>query len=202
MGAVMLNTALHGFGVGLSLIVAIGAQNAFVLKQGLKLQHIFWVCLLCAVSDAVLIGIGVLGFAQLTVMNENWLIAAKYFGAVFLFIYGAQHFYQAYVAKNKMSESEQGGHSLAKVLLICLALTWLNPHVYLDTVILLGSISSQYNDTKWYFAFGAMCASFLFFFSLGYAARFLQPIFQRPQAWRILDVLIGVIMWSIAYSLL
>jgi len=198
----MLNSALHGFVMGLSLIVPIGAQNAFVLKQGLKQQHVFAICLCCALSDAILISSGVLGFSALVMLHPNWLNIAKYFGAIFLLIYGAQHFYQAWKGEQRLDVSQNEVPALYKILFICLGLTWLNPHVYLDTVVLLGSISTQYPNTQLYFALGAITASFLFFFSLGYAARYLQPVFQRPQAWKILDIMIGCVMWSIAISLL
>jgi len=190
----MLNSALHGFVMGLSLIVPIGAQNAFVLKQGLKQQHVFAICLCCSS--------GVLGFSELVMLHPNWLNIAKYFGTIFLLIYGAQHFYQAWKGEQRLDVSQNEVPALYKILFICLGLTWLNPHVYLDTVVLLGSISTQYPNTQLYFALGAITASFLFFFSLGYAARYLQPVFQRPQAWKILDIMIGCVMWSIAISLL
>lgn len=198
----MLNSALHGFAMALSLIVVIGAQNAFVLKQGIKQQHVFAVCLCCALSDAILISVGVLGFSELVLLHPDWLNIAKYLGATFLLIYGAQHFYQAWKGEQRLDLTQDEVPCLWKVLLICLGLTWLNPHVYLDTVVLLGSVSTQYPNTQLYFALGAISASFLFFFSLGYAARYLQPIFQRPQAWKILDLIIGCVMWSIAISLL
>nr|WP_312159791.1 LysE/ArgO family amino acid transporter [Acinetobacter sp.] len=198
----MLNSAVHGFAMGLSLILPIGAQNAFVLKQGLKQQYVFAICLCCALSDAILIAAGVLGFSELVLLHPDWLNIAKFFGATFLFIYGTQHFYQAWKSEQRLEASQNHVPSLRKVVLICLGLTWLNPHVYLDTVVLLGSISTQYPNTQLYFALGAITASFLFFFSLGYAARLLQPMFQRPQAWKILDVLIGCVMWSIAISLM
>ncbi|TCB71327.1 amino acid transporter [Acinetobacter sp. ANC 4216] len=198
----MLNSALHGFAMALSLIVPIGAQNAFVLKQGLKQQHVFAICLCCALSDAILISSGVLGFSELVTLHPHWLNIARYLGATFLLVYGAQHFYQAWKGEQRLEISSNEVPSLGKVLFICLGLTWLNPHVYLDTVVLLGSISTQYPDTQLYFALGAISASFLFFFSLGYAARYLQPIFQRPKAWKILDIVIGGVIWSIAISLL
>ena len=198
----MLNSALHGFAMALSLIVVIGAQNAFVLKQGIKQQHVFAVCLCCALSDAILISVGVLGFSELVLLHPDWLNIAKYLGATFLLIYGAQHFYQAWKGEQRLDLTQDEVPCLWKVLLICLGLTWLNPHVYLDTVVLLGSVSTQYPNTQLYFALGAISASFLFFFSLGYAARYLQPMFQRPQAWKILDLIIGCVMWSIVISLL
>ncbi|MEJ2897829.1 LysE/ArgO family amino acid transporter [Acinetobacter sp. NS-4] len=198
----MLNSALHGFAMALSLIVVIGAQNAFVLKQGIKQQHVFAICLCCALSDAILISVGVLGFSELVLLHPDWLNIAKYLGATFLLIYGAQHFYQAWKGEQRLDLTQDEVPCLWKVLLICLGLTWLNPHVYLDTVVLLGSVSTQYPNTQLYFALGAISASFLFFFSLGYAARYLQPMFQRPQAWKILDLIIGCVMWSIVISLL
>jgi L-lysine exporter family protein LysE/ArgO len=198
----IFHSFIQGFLLSLSLIVAIGAQNAFVLKQGLKKQHIFWVCLICAVSDSILITAGVFGFAQLMVTHVEWIYWVKYIGAVFLFIYGAQHFYQAYVAKSSLQDSQIEETKLIKVLSICLMLTWLNPHVYLDTVVLIGSISTEFEQHKLYFTFGAILASYLFFFSLGYGARLLQPVFKDHRAWKVLDVVIGIIMWSIAVSLI
>ena len=197
----MLNAYIHGLAIGFSLIIAIGAQNAFVLKQGLKQQYIFAICLCCALSDAMLIVAGVLGFSKLILVYPHWINIAKYLGATFLLVYGAQHFYQAWKNQQHLEADQSDVPSLYKVLLICLMLTWLNPHVYLDTLVLIGSISTQYSNAQLYFAFGAISASFIFFFSLGYAARYLQPIFQRPQAWKILDILIGCVMWSIAISL-
>ena len=198
----MFTSLSHGFLMGLSLIVAIGAQNAFVLKQGLKQQHIFAICLCCALSDAILILAGVLGFSKLVLLHSHWLNMAKYLGALFLIGYGAQHAYSALKGGQALHLNDEQPVSLKKNLLIVLALTWLNPHVYLDTVVLLGAISSQYQEYAVYFGCGAMLASFLFFFALGYGARLLQPIFIRPRAWQILDGMIAVIMWCIAYSLL
>ncbi|HJF28709.1 MAG TPA: LysE/ArgO family amino acid transporter [Acinetobacter lwoffii] len=198
----MLNAYIQGLAISFSLIIAIGAQNAFVLKQGLRQQHIFAICLCCALSDAILISAGVLGFSQLMLLYPHWLNIAKYLGATFLLIYGAQHFYQAWKSEQHLMPDQDAEPVLYKVLCICLMLTWLNPHVYLDTVVLMGSISTQYANAQLYFALGGITASFVFFFSLGYAARYLQPVFHRPQAWKILDILIGCVMWSIAISLL
>lgn len=198
----MLNALTQGFFLGLSLILAIGAQNAFVLKQGLKGQHIFPICLACAVSDAILIGIGVFALQVI----ENYLpavsIYARYFGAIFLFVYGAKSFLTAFNKSDTLEPEGNETDGLIKTLLICLALTWLNPHVYLDTVILLGSISTQYGIYVSYFALGAMLSSFVFFFSLGYGATKLRPLFNKPFTWKVLDVFIGIIMWSIAAGLL
>lgn len=197
----MLSSYLQGFAIGFSLILAIGAQNAFVLKQGLKQQHIFWICLLCALSDATLIALGVFGFAALMQQFPMMITIARYAGALFLMVYGAQHIKQALQANQSIQLDAQSEQSLWKILGICLALTWLNPHVYLDTVVLLGSISAQFTQMKVYFALGAISASFLFFFALGYGARLLLPVFKNPKAWQILDVMIAVVMWSIALSL-
>lgn len=198
----MLHSYLQGLMVGLSLIIAIGAQNAFVLKQGLKQQYVFWICLVCAVSDALLILLGVLGFAKIIQSYPEFVTWSKYFGAVFLLFYGAQHFYQAFKTTTSLLPSETEVSSLWKMLSICLALTWLNPHVYLDTVVLIGSISAQFGAMKLYFALGAMTGSWLFFFGLGYGARLLLPIFNNAKSWKILDFIIGIVMWTIAISLL
>ena len=197
----MLSSYPQGFAIEFSLILAIGAQNAFVLKQGLKQQHIFWICLLCALSDATLIALGVFGFAALMQQFPMMITIARYAGALFLMVYGAQHIKQALQANQSIQLDAQSEQSLWKILGICLALTWLNPHVYLDTVVLLGSISTQFAQMKLYFALGAISASFLFFFALGYGARLLLPVFKNPKAWQILDVMIAVVMWSIALSL-
>lgn len=196
----MENAFPAGFALGFSLILAIGAQNAFVLKQGLRRAHVFAVCLTCALSDAILIVAGVAGFGWLST-SVVWLAdVMRWGGALFLLAYGALSFRAAYKGGQVLEADGQSG-SLAKALGTCLALTWLNPHVYLDTVALLGSVSAQYQD-RIGFGLGAITASFVFFFSLGYGARFLAPLFARPQAWRALDVVIGCVMWAIAFSLL
>ncbi|MFB2539556.1 LysE/ArgO family amino acid transporter [Acinetobacter sp. c3-l95] len=188
--------------LGLSLIVAIGAQNAFVLKQGILKQHVFWICLFCACSDAVLIGLGVFGFAPLLAKFPTFIILMKYFGVLFLFAYGLLAFKRAYDGGQHLQLEQDGEcQSLKQAIALCFAFTWLNPHVYLDTVVLMGSVSSHYQN-KIAFASGAMLASFLFFFSLGYLARFLRPLFTKANAWRVLDSVIGIMMWWIAFSLL
>ncbi len=196
------HAVMSGFLIGLSLIVAIGAQNAFILKQGLKQHYVFLICTICAFSDSLLIILGVAGFAQVIQHYPQVVEVSKYFGALFLIIYGAQHFYSAFKHQKSLSLTEAHPDHLLKVIALCLAFTWLNPHVYLDTVVLVGSISTQYDVNKWWFAFGAVCSSWLFFFSLGYATKFLIPFFQKAKAWKILDTVIGIIMWSIAISLL
>jgi L-lysine exporter family protein LysE/ArgO len=198
----MFTAAIAGFTLGLSLILAIGAQNAFVLRQGLRGEYVFAVCLVCALSDAVLITIGITGLGVLT-ETLPWLDQAlRLAGAAFLFIYGARAFWQAWRKGEALQPSEAAAQTLARTVATALALTWLNPHVYLDTVLLLGSISTQYEDNRLAFGIGAGIASFSFFFLLGYGAAWLRPFFARPGSWRLLDIGIGLIMWSIAASLL
>ena len=198
----MLHTYLQGFAIGLSLIVAIGAQNAFVLKQGLKKQAVFWVCFVCALSDSILVVLGITGFATVIQLYPELVGFAKWAGAVFLVWYGLQHAIQAFKSNQSLHAGSQNEIQLSKIIIVCLALTWLNPHVYLDTVVLIGSISTQFEQTKLYFALGVITASWFFFFSLGYGARVLIPVFANPQAWKVLDVVIALIMWSIAISLI
>ncbi len=197
----MTSAFFPGFGLGFSLILAIGAQNAFVLRQGLRREHVFAVSLTCALSDALLIAAGVSGFGALA-EAVPWLEnVMRYGGAAFLFFYGARAFLSAWRGGETLDAADTARASLRNALLTCLALTWLNPHVYLDTVVLLGSVSAQY-ENKLMFALGAMTASFVFFFSLGYGARLLRPLFARPLSWRVLDVLVGTVMWAIALSLI
>jgi L-lysine exporter family protein LysE/ArgO len=197
----MTNALLSGFLLGLSLIVAIGAQNAFVLRQGLRREHVFAVCLACALSDAVLITIGVAGLGAIGVAIPWIEPVMRYGGALFLAAYGLRSFRAALVNHGALTSSQADGLGLARTLATCLAFTWLNPHVYLDTVVLLGSISTQYAGDKLAFGAGATTASFLFFFSLGYGARLLRPMLAKPGAWRILDGLIGMTMCGLALKL-
>ena len=192
---------VSGFALSLSLILAIGAQNAFVLRQGLRGEHVFAVCAVCAVSDALLIVAGVAGFGVL-VTAAPWLAPTMRFGgAAFLALYGVRSLWSAWRHRGALDPAGGAAKPLGATLLICLAFTWLNPHVYLDTVVLLGSISTQYAGQRLPFAAGAMLASLVFFFSLGYGARLLRPIFARPAAWQILDVVIGVTMLALAVKL-
>lgn len=196
----MENAFPAGFALGFSLILAIGAQNAFVLRQGLRRSHVFAICLTCAISDATLIVVGVAGFGWISSVVTGLAEIMRWGGALFLIGYGALSFRSAWRGGQAM-ESEGEDVSLKAALLTCLALTWLNPHVYLDTVALLGSISAQF-ENRVGFALGASLASFTFFFSLGYGARLLAPVFAKPVAWCLLDVGVGIIMWSIAFGLL
>lgn len=210
---------IAGFGLGLSLIVAIGAQNLFVLRQGIRRERVFAVAAVCALSDAALIALGVSGLgAVLTAVP--WLVdVVRWAGALFLSVYGLRAAYRAWRPSGQALDSATpsaqdlaaGGQTdippvqtrtrLLRVLLTCLALTWLNPHVYLDTVFLLGSIASTHGHLRWAFAGGAMAASIVWFFALGYGARLLGRILATPLAWRVLDGLIAVVMLWIALTL-
>lgn len=197
----MTSAFLPGFFLSLSLILAIGAQNAFVLRQGLRQEHVFTVCLVCAVSDAILIAAGVAGFG-LASHALPWLEPVlRYGGALFLLAYAARSLRSALRNHGSLTPSGRQAAGLGATLATCLAFTWLNPHVYLDTVVLLGSISSQYEGHKAAFALGAMAASFTFFFTLGFGARLLRPVFASQAAWRVLDVLVGIAMLAIALKL-
>lgn len=197
-----MSTALiAGFLLGLSLIVAIGAQNAFVLRQGLLRRHVLPIVLTCAISDAILIALGVAGFATI-LSTLTWLDPVmRYGGALFLAIYALRSLHQSITGASALRATDSQETRLWPALATCLALTWLNPHVYLDTVVLLGSISTRYPGHQAAFALGAIVASFAFFTSLGFGARLLQPLFARPLAWRVLDGAIAVIMASIAFNL-
>ena len=194
-------TYIAGFFLGLSLIVAIGAQNAFVLRQGILRSHVFAVCLFCAASDALLILAGVAGSGAIVERFPAFETVMRIFGAVFLIWYGWRSARSAWAGGAALTASDAGEQSLVKVLATLAAFTWLNPHVYLDTVVLLGSISAQYDD-PWVFGFGGVTGSFVFFFSLGYGARLLEPVFRKPRAWQILDAGIAAVMWLLALSLL
>lgn len=197
----MTSAFLPGFFLSLSLVLAIGAQNAFVLRQGLRQEHVFAVCLVCAVSDAILIAAGVAGFG-LASHALPWLEPVlRYGGALFLLAYAARSLRSALRNHGSLTPSGRQAAGLGATLATCLAFTWLNPHVYLDTVVLLGSISSQYEGHKAAFALGAMAASFTFFFTLGFGARLLRPVFASQAAWRVLDVLVGIAMLAIALKL-
>lgn len=193
---------IAGLLLGLSLILAIGAQNAFVLRQGLRGEHVLAVVLACAISDALLIGAGVTGFGFVAA-RIPWLEPVmRYGGAVFLFVYALRSLWSAFRKTESLAPAEGPGAGLAATLAVCLTLTWANPHVYLDTVMLLGSISTQYAGQKLGFALGAMTGSFVFFFALGYGARLLRPLFAKPVSWRILDGLIAIVMTAIGVKLI
>lgn len=197
-----ISVLLAGFSLGISLILAIGAQNAFVLKQGLKQQHVFVVCLICALSDAILISAGVAGFGAIAQKFPLIEQIARYAGAAFLFLYAAISFKSAITTDHALKAEGKEVGSATTAALTCLAFTWLNPHVYLDTFVLLGSISTQYQGQRLAFGVGAVSASFIFFFSLGYGARLLVPIFTKPNSWKILEFTVGLLMLALGVSLL
>ncbi|WEX07656.1 LysE family transporter [Chelativorans sp. AA-79] len=194
MDSALYTAFLAGLLLGGSLIVAIGAQNAFILRQGLLRQHVFILCLICALSDAVLITAGVAGLGTLVARSPVLITAVTLGGAVFLFAYAFFAFRRAF-HPDALKAAGSGQVTLKAAIGACLAFTFLNPHVYLDTVLLVGSLSGAYvGAARASYAAGAVSASFLWFFGLGYGARLLQPIFARPQAWRVLDTLIGLVM--------
>jgi len=197
-----VNAFLGGFGVSLGLILAIGAQNAFVLRQGLRREHILTVVLICAISDALLIGFGVSSFHQI-LLSFPWIEPVmRYGGAAFLCFYGIRSMRTALRNHEGLKASREDKGSHWRVALTCLALTWLNPHVYLDTVMLIGSISSGFAGEEILFAFGAMSASFVFFFALGFGAVLLRPLLASPLTWRVIEAGIALIMWLIALKLI
>jgi len=199
----LVAAASTGFLTSFALILAIGAQNAFVLKQGIMRSNVFWVSMTCAVSDALLISAGIAGFGLFVSQFPSLPRVLSLGGAAFLAVYGLTRFFAAYKGGDQMVLSAKSA-PLGSTILICLSLTWLNPHVYLDTLGLVGAVSTQFTGLlqKIAFGIGAITASFVFFFALGYGARFLAPIMQTPRTWQILDVLIGLLMWFLAYGLL
>lgn len=209
----MLPSVVAGLGLGFSLIVAIGAQNLFVLRQGIRREHVLAVVVVCAVSDAVLILLGVSGVG-LVLQAVPWLlVAVRWAGAAFLLGYALLAARRAARPTGRTlhvdtdSPSPAGAVAvrtrtgLAATVLTCLALTWLNPHVYLDTVFLLGSVASTHGDGRWGFALGASLASLVWFTALGYGARYLGRWLDTPRAWRIVDAVIAIVMLVLAVSL-
>ena len=194
--------ALAGLGFGLSLIVAIGAQNAYVLRQGLRKEHVFVIVAICALSDALLIAVGVAGLGAIIQQLEWLLLLIELIGGGFLCTYGIMAAKRAW--KPEVLNTETGGApvSLKVAVGTVLALTYLNPHVYLDTVLLLGSVAGTYEQNRWWFATGAMLGSIIWFSTLGFGARLLAPVFKKPTAWRVLDSIIAVVMFTLGMSLL
>ncbi|MCV7175621.1 LysE/ArgO family amino acid transporter [Mycolicibacterium sphagni] len=196
----MTSPLLVGFLTSFTLIAAIGAQNAFVLRQGIRGEHVLVVVSVCAVSDLLLITAGIAGIGALITAHPQAVTIAKIGGAAFLFVYGALAARRA-VRPSSMAPTQDGSARLISVVLTCLAMTFLNPHVYLDTVVLLGTLANQYADSRWLFGIGAVTASVVWFFSLGFAARRLAGLFATPLTWRILDGLIAVTMIALGISL-
>ncbi|NJI59886.1 amino acid transporter [Microbacterium oxydans] len=211
-------TVLAGLGLGLSLIVAIGAQNVFVLRQGIRHEHVWAVVIICALSDAALIAAGVAGLGFVLSAAPWLVVVARWAGALFLLSYGILAARRAWRGGEELrvdgADAAGSGATtpsgptatltrtrLAPVILTTLALTWLNPHVYLDTVLMLGSIAATHGHERWLFAGGAMAASILWFTALGFGARYLGRWLRTPRSWRILDAVIAVVMIAIAISL-
>lgn len=196
------SAGFEGALISLSLIVAIGAQNAFVIRQGLSDRHVFLVCTICAFSDATLISLGVFGFGEIISNSDNLSELIRWFAISFLIIYSIMRFKAAYDGNALDIDDGKNFVSAKKTAIITLGFTWLNPHVYLDTTVLLGTASLQFQgDEKIAFAIGAMMSSFLFFYSLGFGARRLAPLLKTEKVWKIIDVVIGIIMIWIAWSI-
>ncbi|MFC4020622.1 LysE/ArgO family amino acid transporter [Micromonospora sp. GCM10011542] len=196
----MLTSALAGFSVSIALIVAIGAQNAFVLRQGLRREHVVPVVLTCAVSDALLITAGIAGVGTLVAGQPGLLAAIRWGGAAFLLCYAALAARRA-LRTGALLPTERPPATLRATLLTCAAFTYLNPHVYLDTVLLLGGVAQQHPH-RWLFGAGAALGSVVWFTALGAGARRLAPLLARTVAWRVLDGLIAAVMAALAVALL
>ncbi len=196
----MSSPLLIGFLASFTLIAAIGAQNAFVLRQGIRREHVLPVVAVCTVSDIVLISAGIAGFGALISAHPNVVDIAKFGGAAFLIGYGLLAARRA-LRPSALTPSESAPARLLEVIVTCLALTFLNPHVYLDTVVLLGALANEHRDDRWMFGIGAVTASAVWFVSLGLGARRLAGLFATPSTWRILDSLIAVMMIGLGLSL-
>lgn len=198
----MPSDLIAGFLTGAALIVAIGAQNAFVLRQGILGRHVLPLVAVCAGADALLILAGIAGVGALIEALPSAMALARYGGAAFLAAYGLLAARRAF-AGMRPGVAPEGAKALGAALATCLAFTFLNPHVYLDTVILIGSLASQRGEEgRWLFGVGAAAASVVWFFSLGFGARLLAPVFAKPSAWRVLDALIAATMFALGASLL
>ena len=200
----MLTALLTGFFLGLSLIVAIGAQNAFVLRQGILRQHVFYVALFCSIADSLLICLGVLGISY---FFSNFISEFSRFifgiSSLWLFGYGLLRILSAFKDDLVLSKDDSSSNSLTKVISIIAVFTFLNPHVYLDTMVLIGSVSQQFiGNNKVYFVIGACLSSFVWFFGIAYGAKFLDPIMAKKSSWKIFDFLIALVMFIIAINLL
>ena len=195
-----MTALLPGFLTGLSLIIAIGAQNAFVIRQGLTKQHVLLVVLICAVADAILIVLGVLGLGAL-ISGLPWLLEiVRWFGVAYLTWFGIKSLRSAFKVQSLDASGAQSAGAKTVVLSV-LGFTFLNPHVYLDTVILLGSIGNQFGPDKWWFALGAVVSSFVWFSSIGFGAKAASRFMAKPVFWKVLDLLIAAVMFSIAILL-
>lgn len=190
---------LSGFATTMTLIAAIGAQNAFVLRQGIRREHVLPVVALCTVSDLVLIAVGIAGFGALVTAHPNVVTLARFGGAAFLLGYGLLAARRA-LKPGALTPAEAKPARLASVVGTCLALTFLNPHVYLDTVVLLGALANEHHDGRWLFGVGAVTASAVWFTGLGFGAQRLAGLFAKPCTWRALDLVIAVVMICLAIA--
>ncbi len=197
----MTAALIAGFALSLSLILAIGAQNAFVLRQGLRRAHVGAVVAVCCLSEAVLIFTGVAGFGVIATRAPWAIEAMRWGGAAFLVVYGLRSLRAAWTTTGALEAGGPAQQSLRTAIATTLLLTWANPHVYLDTVGLIGAVAATYGDARWAFGAGALSASVLFFVALGYGARRLAPVFARPAAWRALDAVVGATMLALAVEL-
>jgi len=203
MQAMTTTAFVHGFSSTAMLIMAIGAQNAFVLRQGLRREHVLPVVALCALSDAVLLQAGVWGMGGVLLARPEWGQWMRWAGALFLLAYALQAGARALRPGQLLVTAGGPGNSLRSTVLTLLAVTWLNPHVYLDTVVLLGGVAAQLPaQERFTFGLGAALASWLWFFALAYGARLLAPLFTRPTSWRVLDTSVALVMLAVAYQLL
>lgn len=197
----MVGPFIQGFGIGAGLIMAIGAQNAFVLSQGIKKQYQWLVPFICSLCDCVLIILGAAGMGTMIAKDPSLTRLAGWGGSIFLLVYGGKSFLSVF-KKEVLENTSPVLKTWKTVVLTTLALTLLNPHVYLDTIVLLGSISSQFSGVNRYlFVWGACSASIGWFFGLSFAGTCLRPVFKRPGFWRVLDIFIGITMWTIAVSI-
>lgn len=191
---------ITGFFAGMSLIVAIGAQNAFVIKQGLMRSHVTLIVFVCALSDALLIIVGTGGLSTIIQSRPDVLDVIRWFGVIYLTWFGIKSVRSAF-RDETLTASDQSAESWKKVLLTVLAMTYLNPHVYLDTVIFVGSLANQFESQRWYFALGACIASGVWFSAIGYGAKSASHLMSKPLFWRVLDSVIGAIMFTLAMTL-
>ena len=198
----MLDSALEGFALSIGLILALGPQNVFVMRQGLMRSHVFAVCLACSVFDALLITAGVLGVGSILAGIEGAEFMIAIGASIFLISYGLLRIKSA-ISPVGMSTEGEGESDLAPTIAAAAAFTFLNPHVYVDTLLLIGGTSSRYlGDDRLAFGIGAATASFVFFFSLGYGARSLSEVLNKPKAWRYIDLSIACIMFVIAAAIM
>jgi L-lysine exporter family protein LysE/ArgO len=195
-----MNAILPGLLTGLSLIIAIGAQNAFVLRQGLTRKYIIPVVLICSLSDALLITLGTAGLGALIQTLPLLLEILRWLGVGYLTWFGISAVRKV-LAKDTLQVSDESSVSFKRTILMTLGFTYLNPHVYLDTVIFVGSLANQFGENKWSFALGAVCASFIWFFSLGFTASKMAVLMAKPMFWKILDIFIAAVMFSLAINL-